>query len=161
MSATGGPERPGDHHVPYEAIETIPVIREEARVGHRVVERGSLRVVTTVDERIERVDAPIFTEDAIIERIPMNVPVAADDLPRVREEGDTLIVPVLDEEIVVQRRYVLREEIRVKRERRMHPRTQDVLLQGQRVVVERYDAAGRPIVADGDDTPPPERDPER
>jgi stress response protein YsnF len=48
-----------------------------------------------------------------IGRVPVGRPV--DTMPPVRQEGDTTIVPVVEEIIVVGRRLILKEEVRIRR----------------------------------------------
>src|SRR5205085_9042013 len=70
-------------------------------------------------------------------------------IPETREEGDTLIIPVVEEEIVVHKRLILREEIHVKRRRITENVAKDVTLQRERAVVERMDGEGRVIASSG------------
>jgi len=54
-----------------------------------------------------------------------------------REEGDTLIFPVYDEVLVVEKRLVLREEVRLRRSRRAQHEQQRVTLRREDVQIER------------------------
>ena len=76
--------------------------------------------------------------------VPVNRVVDGPVVPR--QEGDTLILSVLEEVLVVERRLVLKEEVRVVRTRVTEPATQRVTLRREEIVVERDgDAdAGRP-----------------
>lgn len=119
---------------------TLPVVHEQAHVDKRTVDRGGVRVATALEERVEDLDIPLIEEEAVVERIAIGRPVDANALPGVREEGDTVVVPVLDEEVVIERRYILREEVRIRRERRERHVQERVLLRGQRVAIERFEA---------------------
>src|SRR5581483_12103193 len=57
----------------------------------------------------------LFTEEVQVEHIPVNRIV--ETRPGVRQEGDVTIVPVIEEVITVQKRLLLREEVRVTRTR--------------------------------------------
>jgi stress response protein YsnF len=65
-----------------------------------------------------------------------------DAAPPVRTEGDVTIVPVLEEVLVVEKRLVLKEELRIRRSRRQETEEIPVRLRKQRAVVERSDEEG-------------------
>ncbi|HEX6289980.1 MAG TPA: YsnF/AvaK domain-containing protein [Herpetosiphonaceae bacterium] len=121
----------------------IPVIREEAVVRTREVEGGGVRVHKTVNEREEVVELPTLREDVDVERVAIGRVVEA--APEVREEGDTLIIPVLEEMLVVEKRLVLKEEIRITRRRSTEVEQARVVLNEEQVTIERLDerSAGR------------------
>lgn len=116
---------------------TIPVIREEAVIRTREVERGGVRVHKTVNTREEVVEHPTMREDVDVERVTVGRVVEA--APEVREEGDTLIIPVLEEMLVVEKRLVLKEEIRITRRRTVETEQARVVLNEEQVTVERID----------------------
>jgi stress response protein YsnF len=62
-----------------------------------------------------------------------------------REEGDTLIIPVVEEELIVQKRFVLKEEIHVRRRRTKERVTKSITLAREHAVVERLDSNGNVI----------------
>jgi len=65
----------------------------------------------------------------------------------VRHEGDTMIVPVLEEVLVVEKRLVLKEELRVTRRRVETREPQTVTLRREDVVVERFTAHDDAVTA--------------
>lgn len=91
----------------------IPVVAERVEVGKRTVKAGKIRVHKTVEVGEEVVDMPLARDELDVERVPIDRivegPVA------IRREGDTIVVPILEEELVVQVRVRLREEIRITR----------------------------------------------
>jgi uncharacterized protein (TIGR02271 family) len=115
----------------------VPVIEEELRVGKRVVETGRVRVTKTVHEREEVVDEPLMREEYDVERVPIDEFVDGPVGPR--HEGETLIVPVLEEVLVVEKRLVVREELRITRRRTEERETRRVKLLSEEVSVERAD----------------------
>jgi len=115
----------------------IPVIREEAIIHTREVEQGGVRVHKTVHEREEVVEHPTMRENVDVERVSIGRVVEA--VPQVREEGDTLIIPVLEEMLVVEKRLVLKEEIRITRRRTTEMEQARVVLNEEQVTVERID----------------------
>jgi stress response protein YsnF len=68
--------------------------------------------------------------------------VPLDAAPSTRYEGDTLVVPVLEEVLVVERRVRIKEEIRITRTRREEHHAETVMLKSEQVSVERFDEAG-------------------
>ncbi len=113
----------------------IPVIQEEAVVRTREVEGGGVRVHKTVTEREEVIQQPTYREDVDVERIAIGRVV--DVAPEVREEGDTLIIPVLEEMLVVEKRLVLKEELRITRRRSQQTEEARVVLREEQVQVEQ------------------------
>jgi uncharacterized protein (TIGR02271 family) len=105
----------------------IPVIQEEITVDKQVIETGKVRISKRISEHEELIDVPLFAEEARVERVPINLFVEA--LPPVRQEGGTMIIPVVREEIVVQKKLLLVEELHVRKElvERHAPQTVKVL----------------------------------
>jgi uncharacterized protein (TIGR02271 family) len=126
------------------ASVVIPVMAERLDVSRRVTETGTVRLRKVVQEREELVEQPVTRETVTVERVPVNRVVDGPVAPR--QEGDTLILPVMEEVLVVERRLVLKEEVRVVRTRVTEPTSQRVTLRTEQIVVERDgDAdAGRP-----------------
>ena len=113
----------------------MPVVEEELRVGKRVVETGRVRVTKSVSEREELVDVPLMREEFDVERVPVEVFVDGPVAPW--HEGETLVVPVLEEVLVVEKRLVVREEVRITRRRSEESKPQRVTLLSEDVSVER------------------------
>ena len=111
----------------------VPLHEEVATVAKRSVERRT-RIDKRVRTRTETVETALHRDQPVIERIPVNREVA--EAPPVRQEGDTLVIPVLEEIAVIERRLVLREEIRIHRHQIVEPFRQDVTLRTEEVVVD-------------------------
>lgn len=125
-----------------EEMLRIPVVEERIDVATRVVETGRLVLTKVVHEHTETVQVPLTAEQYVVERTPMNEYVT--EAPAVRQEGDTTIFPVLKEIVVVEKRLMLVEEIRVTKRQITTSETQDVMLRTEQVTVERIDSE-RPI----------------
>lgn len=113
----------------------IPVITEQAVVSKRVVETGKVRIHKRVNQRNEVVNVETVQEQIEVERVPVDRFV--DEPPQMRQEGDTLIIPVVEEVLVVEKRLMLKEEVRVKRVRSVNQNPQTVTLRSEEVLVER------------------------
>jgi len=92
----------------------IPVIEEEITVGKQVVESGKVRISKQAREIEKLVDIPLLHEEVSIERVAMNQIVQ--ERLAVRYDGDTLIIPVIEERVVIQKQLVLVEELHVKKQ---------------------------------------------
>jgi len=113
----------------------IPVIEEEAFLDKRVVETGKVRISKRISEREETIDEPLFREEVTVERVPVNQYV--DQMPQVRQEGDVMIIPVVQEQLVMQKRLVLVEELRVRKQVLETHQPQTVTLRREDVEVRR------------------------
>jgi uncharacterized protein (TIGR02271 family) len=119
----------------------VPVVEEELRVGKRQVETGKVRIRKQVKQREELVDELLISEQVEVERVAVNAIVDAPVAPR--HEGDTLIIPLFEEVLVVEKRLMLREELHVRMLRQETRDPQRVTLRSEDVVVERLDPQGR------------------
>jgi len=119
---------------------TVPVVREELAVGKRTVETGEgIRVTKTVSERQQVVDEVLAKEDVAVERVSVNRVVDAANIPGIRQEGSTIIVPVLEEILVVEKRTFVKEELRITSTRREVREPEKFVLRSEEVSVERFD----------------------
>ena len=96
-----------------QEVAAIPLVEERITVGKRQVEAGRLRVRVSVEEREERVPVTLSHDEVEVERVPKNLTLS--ELPSVRLEGNTTIIPVVEEMVVVEKRLVLVEEIHIRR----------------------------------------------
>ena len=94
-----------------------------------------MRVSTRTHEREAVLDEDLARERVEIETIPMNLRI--DARPEVRQEGDTTIIPVVEEQLVVERRLMLKEEVRIRRVRSTERHQEKVMLRYQEAVVTR------------------------
>ena len=115
----------------------IELVEEQLEIGKREVERGRVVVRTRVEERDEVAEIELQQEDVSVERVPRGVPVEA--LPAVREEDGVLIIPVVEEQLVVTTRLILKEEIRITRQRRTELAREPVRLRSERADIQRLE----------------------
>lgn len=115
-------------------------MREELTIGKRVVKSGQgVRITKSVTQREQVVNELLARDDVVVERVRVDQVVDAAKLPGVRQEGDTMIVPVLEEVLFVEKRVVLKEEVRITSRRREVREPQRVVLRSERVSVEPLD----------------------
>ncbi len=91
----------------------IPVIEERARIDRETVERGVVRISTSVREHEEVLAEALRHEEVDIQRVAIDREV--DAMPSIRQEGNVTVIPVVEERAVVTKRLVLVEELRVQR----------------------------------------------
>lgn len=119
-----------------EAEETlIPLLAEEVAVSKKKVETGRVQVTRVTHEREQFIDQELARENVEIDRIPIDRRV--DAMPAVREEGDTIVVPIVEEVLVVERRLMLKEEVRIRRVRTTEKYREAVSLRHQEAMVTR------------------------
>ena len=125
----------------------VPVVEEVPIVGKRTMRSGRLRIDKTVSERDVVIDEPLLQRDVHVERIPIGRDVSAsEELPRLRYDGDTMIIPVLHEVAVVTKKIVLKEEIRITRVERevRQPQTVQVKVEEVSLVHQDEESASTP-----------------
>ena len=115
--------------------ETIPVIEEKLNVDVQTVEKGEVRVSKQVHEEDVTIDVPFVHEDVDVQRVAKNLSIERP--PEVRYEGDTMIIPVIKEEVVVQKRLVLVEELHITKRRVEEHHPQQVTLRKEEIKVNR------------------------
>jgi stress response protein YsnF len=116
--------------------QVLPLYSEELSVSRRKVERG-VRVHVRTISHDHLIDGSLAHEMVEVERVAIGRPV--DAAPPVREEGDTTVISVVEEILVVERRLILKEEIRLRRSRVTEQHREIVTLREQQVVIERTD----------------------
>ena len=92
--------------------QIIPLVQEELHVERRLFETDHVRVRTVVEvtpvTRTEELDHG----EIDIERVATDRPVKTAPAPYM--DGDTLVVPVVEERLVVEKRLFVVEELRIR-----------------------------------------------
>ncbi len=134
----------------------VPIAEERVVAGKRPVQLGEIRVHKRVEEREEVIRQPLMRDEVTIERVKASRPVEGPVGPR--EEGEWLIVPIVEEVLVVQKRLMVTEEIRIRRRAVTEEKEIRETVRRERAEVE--DTTGRtaePRAANARDTEPPLR----
>ena len=85
---------------------------EELRAGTREREAGEMRVRKRVRTEREQVRVPKRREEVSVERVP----VEGRETPEAEIGEDEVTIPVTEEEVVIEKRPVVKEEIRVRKD---------------------------------------------
>lgn len=97
-----------------EAPQTIE-LREEELVAHKEPRHlGEIEVRTEVDEIPGRLEVDAYREEVAVEHEAVGRTVSERQKPWEEEDG-VLVIPIYEEQLVVSKRLVLRERIRVRR----------------------------------------------
>src|ERR687892_962310 len=106
-----GVNQPGDDLEDEDELR-VQRIEEELRAGTREREAGAMRVRKRVRTDREQISVPTRHEEVSVERVPVEGREASE-----AEIGeDEVTMPVTEEEVVVEKRPVVKEEIRVRKE---------------------------------------------
>lgn len=124
----------------HEASHSIPVWEEVMEVEKKLVDSGKgVRVEKKVYERKENVTVSLLQEEIKVTRIPKQKILAPNEMPLPRQEGDTYIVPVFREVLVVEKRLCLEEEVHITKQKKSVESSQSIPLKSEHVSVQRFD----------------------
>ena len=112
----------------------LPLHAEQAVVSKRV-RQTKVRVERSTRTRNQIFEVDLLDSEVVVERVTVGRVV--DAIPEIRQEGDVTILPVVEEELVVLRRLVLREEVHVRRVQTTRRHVETVSLREQQAVVTR------------------------
>ncbi len=133
------PQAEPRENVQQDGDVVIPLVQEQLVVGKSETETGRVRVTKRVVEYPTTFEETTAFESYEVERVPLDRVVEQTSGPRT--EGDVIIIPVYEEEVVLVKRLRLREEIRLVKKRREERSPRTIVLKKEEVVVERYPAS--------------------
>lgn len=136
--------------------EVIPLVEDEVRVGTRDVVTGRVRVRTVTDTVEETVRQDLQGVSADVERVPVDRMLdPGSPPPQPRVEGSVTVVPIVEEVLVVEKRLLVKEEVRITLRDTTESVEVPVQLRRQRAVIERGDES---TVSASDQSDPREED---
>jgi uncharacterized protein (TIGR02271 family) len=115
--------------------QSLRLYAEDLDVKKRQVVTGRVQVSAVTHEHEKLVDELLGRERVEIERIAIGSRI--DAMPAIRNEGDTIVIPVVEETLAIQRQLILKEEVRVRRVRDEEQYRETVTLRNQEAVVTR------------------------
>jgi stress response protein YsnF len=128
---------------PAEDRETIALVAERAVVAKRKKLTGGVRVRTVTHQHEEVVDTPLHAEQVAVERIGLDRWVE-EPIP-VRQEGETTIITLHEEVVVVDKRLKATAEVRLTRQRTTRRVPERITLRREEALIERVDAAAETV----------------
>ena len=132
---------------------TLDVVEERLRVAKRAVDSGGVRVSTEVETVEEAVAVALRQQAASVERVAVDQVV--ETAPEPRLEGDTIVIPVIEERPVVTTQLVVTEEIRVRLTEETRTEERTVPLRRERVTIDQIPSSegDAPVSPPDGDTP--------
>lgn len=124
------------HNITATAATVIPVTEEFITVTKEVVETGKVHIRKTVTEENVTVNLPLIQEGYQVERRPGSKELLT-QYPSIRHEGENMIIPVVREVLIVEKRYEVLEELHVIKTKTEVPHLQQVTLLKESVDVKR------------------------
>ncbi len=122
--------------------QTIKLLEEVLRVAKRTVEHGRVRVSVLTETEQRQVRETLRSSRVEVGHVAVGRRLEAGEaMPQPRTENDVLIIPVVEEVLVMEKRLVVVEEMHIRIVQSQEEVEQAVPLRRQRAVVERL-AAG-------------------
>ena len=98
----------------FQEERSIPIIEEQLHVEKKEIETGKVYISKQIQEEKATVEVPLQHDKVNVERVAINQYI--EEHPTVRYEGDKIIIPVVQEEVVVEKKILLVEEVHIDRE---------------------------------------------
>ncbi len=121
----------------------VPVLAEQLNVDTVAIPVGGVRIIKRVVEEQLPIDEELRSQTAEVERVSVGRYVDG-PLP-VRQSEDALVVPVVEEHILIERRWFLKEEIHIKRIEQTTRYQDTVTVRHEEATIERLDPEPRSV----------------
>ncbi|MDQ2775990.1 MAG: YsnF/AvaK domain-containing protein [Acidobacteriota bacterium] len=121
----------------------VPVVSEELHADAIPVETGSVRVVKRVEGHDEVLQQELHKGRVEVRRIKTNRVV--DGPQQVQRNGKTMVIPVVSEVLLVQKQWVVTEEIHITQIEERETVEQKVTVNREVAEIERVDENGQVV----------------
>jgi stress response protein YsnF len=121
--------------VPLHAEQVVPLHAEQIDVDRVKRETGRVKISTVTRLREHVVDETLSEERVQVSHV--DVGRVVDAVPDIRIEGDTTIIPVVEEVLVVEKRLLLKQEVHITRIRTTTRHQETIVLREQEAIVTR------------------------
>jgi uncharacterized protein (TIGR02271 family) len=91
----------------------VPLLEEQLEFSTRTVDLGEIQIHKSVDETEEVRTGSLNREDVQVERVRVDRRVTEPEVSR--QEGDWLVIPIMEEVFVVEKHLMVTEEIRIRK----------------------------------------------
>jgi uncharacterized protein (TIGR02271 family) len=119
------------------AEEVLKLAEEQVTLSKQKVVDGRVTVTRFTSEHDEVINTLLNREKVEVEHVAKTQRV--ESMPDIREENGVLIIPVVEEEVEVIRRLVLKEELHIRKVQESVPFQEVVTRRKQHVKVEKDD----------------------
>ena len=124
----------------------LPLAEEDLEVVKREAITGGVRVRTVTDTAEELVRQELRGERVEVERVPVDTLMKLGaQAPQVRTEGSVTIIPILEEVLIVEKRLLLKEEVRITKRVTTELTETPITVRKQRAVIEPLNSEGGPV----------------
>lgn len=114
----------------------VPLVEEYLDVSKQWVQTGEVVVRKSIETTTQTIPVDIAYEEVQVDHVPVNRPIAYGEKTEPWWDGDVMVVPVIEEEIVVVKRQVLKEELRIYKRRLTRQETVSDTVRSQQAHVE-------------------------
>ena len=122
---------------PNEQI-VIPIIQETIHVDKQMRETGRVQIDKVVHEVEHVINEPLLREQVQVEHVLINKVIVQP--AESRYEGETLILPIMEEVLVIEKRLMLKEEVRITVHKTTVSEPRQVIVRQEEVNVQRVPA---------------------
>jgi uncharacterized protein (TIGR02271 family) len=122
-------------HAGHAGEERLTLAEERLEVRKEEVSAGALEVEKHVETRHVSEQVPLRREEVTVERRPITDPTAN---PEARFEGDEIRIPLMEEEVVVEKRQVAKEELVITKGQVQESQTVEADLRRERAVIHEH-----------------------
>lgn len=127
--------QPPDKNLQDKPDVVLKLAEEQVTLSKEQVVDGRVTVTRSTTEHDEVINTLLRHDKVEVEHVPKAQRIEV--MPEIREEDGVLIVPVVEEEIEIVRKLVLREELHIRRVEQQVPFEEVVTLRKQHVKVEK------------------------
>lgn len=127
----------------------VPVIAEQLHVDAVPVLKGGVRVVKRIVGQEHLIEQELRREHVDVKRVKVHRVV--DGPQDVIRNGNTAIIPVVEEVLRIERQWVVTEEIHLTRTEDTDTFRDMVVVNREEATVERFDASGQSVASHPDD----------
>jgi uncharacterized protein (TIGR02271 family) len=141
----GGRERSFSEHSSADSMDNLKLtlLAEELTVEKEAIETGRVRVSKQTHTREVVIDEDLLRERAEIETIPIGRQIF--EMPTIRHEGETTIIPIVEEVLHTERRLFLKEEVRITRKKTTDQFHDRITVRYQEAVVTRVQSTSEAV----------------
>jgi len=132
--------------------QRLTLAEEQLAVGTRQASAGEVELRKTVETQRVREQVELSHDEVTVERRPVTDPSTVSATPQIRE--DEIRIPIMEEQVVMQKVLVPREEIIVRKNTVVEEQTVAADVRRERLAVDDATARGAGLVHDRDATDP-------
>jgi uncharacterized protein (TIGR02271 family) len=125
----------GDLRDMHPNSDVIPVLEERLVIKKQKVQTSQIKIKKSVTESVKTVDEVLFKEEFDIQRVVLNE--VRDEPAQMRIEAEWTFIPVQEEILVVQKKTLVTEEIRIRKIKSERTETRSLELKKENLTIDR------------------------